>query len=43
MVVSERVFEIVEKMLECGWYFDLFFYKKFNEKKKGMFLILLFL
>jgi len=33
--VSERVFEIAEKMPERGWYFDLPLYKKFNEKKKG--------
>lgn len=32
--VSERVFEIAEKMPERGWYFDLPLYKKFNEKKK---------
>ncbi len=33
--VSERVFEIAEKMPERGWYFDLPLYKEFNEKKKG--------
>lgn len=33
--VSERVFEIAERMPERGWYFDLPMYKKFNEKKKG--------
>ncbi len=33
--VSERIFEIAEKMPERGWYFDLLLYKKFNEKKKG--------
>jgi len=33
--VSERVFEIAEKMPERGWYFDLPLYRKFNEKKKG--------
>ncbi len=33
--ISERVFEIAEKMPERGWYFDLPLYRKFNEKKKG--------
>ncbi|WP_010479097.1 pyridoxal-phosphate-dependent aminotransferase family protein [Thermococcus zilligii] len=33
--VSQRVFEIAEKMPERGWYFDLPLYKKFNEKEKG--------
>lgn len=34
--VSERVFEIAEKMPERGWYFDLPRYKKFNATKKGV-------
>ena len=33
--ISERIFEIAEKMPERGWYFDLPLYKEFNEKKKG--------
>ncbi|AIF70281.1 aspartate aminotransferase [Palaeococcus pacificus DY20341] len=33
--VSERVFEIAEKMEEKGWYLDLPLYKKFNATKKG--------
>ncbi len=33
--ISDRVFEIAEKMPERGWYFDLPLYRKFNEKKKG--------
>ena len=34
-VVSDRVFEIAEKMENRGWYFDLPLYKKFNKEKDG--------
>lgn len=33
--VSQRVFEIAEKMPERGWYFDLPLYREFNYKKQG--------
>ena len=34
-VISDRVFEIAEKMENRGWYFDLPLYKKFNKEKDG--------
>lgn len=33
--ISERVFEIAERMPNRGWYFDLPLYRKFNKEKDG--------